>query len=54
MMRTKPYVEGQIEIETQEELARTLGEMLVNIGFASPRIKVGTLSMLISYFHYPG
>lgn len=54
MMRTKPYVEGEIEIETQEELARTLGEMLVNIGFASPRIKVGTLSMLISYFHYPG
>jgi len=53
MMRTKPYVEGEIEIETQEELARTLGELLVTIGFASPRIKVGTLSMPFLIFVIP-
>jgi hypothetical protein len=44
MMRTKPYVDCEVEIETQEQLARTLGEVLVTIGFANPRIKAGNLS----------
>lgn len=48
MMRTKPYVDYEVEIETQEELARTLGEVLVTIGFANPRIKAGNLSTSLS------
>lgn len=52
MMRTKPYVKCEVEIETQEQLARTLGEVLVTIGFANPRIKAGNLSMYIVVLFY--
>ncbi|KAK2467661.1 hypothetical protein APHAL10511_000516 [Amanita phalloides] len=38
-LRTKVYLDGEIELETREMLAQTLGEILYMMGFALPLIR---------------